>query len=51
MITFFLIFFNSYGSIAGIVVVAVLAVLVMFIFGALLNKKMNLAWLWDSVVE
>ena len=42
---------NSYGSIAGIVVVAVLAALVMFILVLLLNKKMNLAWLWDSVVE
>lgn len=42
---------NSYGSIAGIVVVAVLAALVMFIFGASIKQKMNLAWLWDLVVE
>ena len=32
---------NSYGSIAGIVVVAVLAALVMFIFGASIKQKMN----------
>ena len=42
---------NSYGSIAGIVVVAVLAALVMFIFGASIKQKSDLAWLWDSVVE
>ena len=30
---------NSYGSIAGIVVVAVLAALVMFIFGASIKQK------------
>lgn len=33
---------NSYGSIAGIVVVAVLAVLVMFIFGASIKQKNEL---------
>ncbi len=39
---------NSYGSIAGVLVIAVLAVLVMFIFGAAIKqKKMNLAWSWD----
>ena len=33
---------NSYGSIAGIVVVAVLAALVMFIFGASIKQKNEL---------
>ena len=33
---------NSYGSIAGILVVAVLAVLVMFIFGAAIKQKNEL---------
>ena len=42
MITFFSYILNSYGSIAGIVVVAVLAALVMFIFGASIKQKNEL---------